>query len=53
MLDIPKDGDYSIKSSSFEKDSAIVNLGFINTDTNAKYKVACEIADAGNRKRRC
>ena len=39
MLDIPKDGDYSIKSSSFEKDSAIVNLGFINTDTNAKYKV--------------
>ncbi len=39
MLDIPKNGDYSIKSSSFEKDSAIVNLGFINTDTNAKYKV--------------
>ena len=39
MLDIPKDGDYSIKSSSFEKDSAIVNLGFINTDTKAKYKV--------------
>ena len=39
MLDIPKDGDYSIKSSSFDKDSAIVNLGFINTDTNAKYKV--------------
>ena len=39
MLDIPKDGDYSIKSSSFDKDSDILNLGFINTDTDAKYKV--------------
>lgn len=39
MLDVPKNGDYSIKSSSFDKDSAIVNLGFINTDTDAKYKV--------------
>ena len=39
MLDVPKNGDYSIKSYSFDKDSAIVNLGFINTDTDAKYKV--------------
>ncbi len=39
MFDIPKNGDYSIKSSSFDKESAVLNLGFINTDVDAEYKV--------------
>lgn len=34
-----KDGDYSIKTSSFAKESEVLNLGFINTDAEAEYKV--------------
>ena len=32
-------GDYSVKSASFAKESEVLNLGFINTDENAKYMV--------------
>ncbi len=39
MLEITKDGDYSIKSSSFAPESEILNIGFINTDPEAEYKV--------------
>ena len=33
------DGEYSVKSTSFEKDSELLNFGFINVDPDAKYKV--------------
>lgn len=39
VLEMTKDGDYSVKSSSFAKESEMLNLGFINTDTSATYKV--------------
>ncbi len=39
ILEMTKDGDYSVKSSSFAKESEMLNLGFINTDTEATYKV--------------
>lgn len=37
--DISKNGDYSIKSSAFDKESDVINIGFINTDVSAEYKV--------------
>ncbi len=39
VLEMTKDGDYSVKSSAFAKESEMLNLGFINTDTSATYKV--------------
>ncbi|MBP1543065.1 MAG: family 43 glycosylhydrolase [Oscillospiraceae bacterium] len=39
VLEITKDGDYSVKSSSFAKESEMLNLGFINPDKEASYKV--------------
>ena len=33
------DGEYSVKSTSFEKESELLNFGFINVDPDAKYKV--------------
>lgn len=39
VLEMTVDGDYSVKSASFAKESEVLNLGFINTDENAKYKV--------------
>ncbi len=39
VLEMTKDGDYSVKSSAFAKESEVLNLGFINTDPEATYKV--------------
>ncbi len=39
VLEITKDGDYSVKSSAFDKQSEVLNLGFINPDSEASYKV--------------
>ncbi len=39
ILEMTKDGEYSVKSSSFAKESEMLNLGFINTDTQATYTV--------------
>lgn len=39
VLEMTSNGDYSVKSSSFDKESDVLNLGFINTDTEASYKV--------------
>lgn len=39
ILEASKNGDYSVKTSSFDGNSEIINLGFINTDAEAKYKV--------------
>ena len=39
VLEMTADGDYSVKSTSFDKESDVLNLGFINTDTEATYKV--------------
>ncbi len=39
VLEMTADGDYSVKSSSFAKESEVLNLGFINTDKEATYKV--------------
>lgn len=39
VLDASKNGDYSVRSSSFDKESDVINLGFINTDPGAEYKV--------------
>ena len=33
------DGEYSVKSTSFEKESELLNFGFINVDPDAKYKL--------------
>lgn len=38
-LEVVKDGDYSIKTSSFDKESDVLNLGFINPDSKEKYKI--------------
>ena len=39
ILEMTKDGDYSVKSSSFEAGSEVLNLGYINTDPDATYRV--------------
>ena len=39
VLEMTSNGDYSVKSASFAKESEMLNLGFINTDENAKYMV--------------
>ncbi len=36
-LDVFEDGDYSIKTSAIDKESDIINLGFINPDESATY----------------
>lgn len=38
-LEMTADGDYSVRSSSFAKESEVLNLGYINTDNEATYKV--------------
>ncbi len=40
VLEMTSNGDYSVKSASFAKESEVLNLGFINTDENAKYMVS-------------
>ncbi len=37
--DIFKDGDYAIKTGTLDKESDIINLGFLNTDPDATYKL--------------
>ena len=39
VVEMTGDGEYSVKSTSFEKDSEVLNLGFINVDPDAEYKV--------------
>jgi len=39
VLEMTKDGEYSVKSSAFAKESEMLNLGFINQDKEATYKV--------------
>lgn len=39
IVEMTGDGDYSVKSASFDKESEMLNLGFINTDPEAAYKV--------------
>lgn len=39
ILEMTKDGDYSVRSTFFEEESEVVNLGFINTVEDAAYKV--------------
>lgn len=39
IVDLTGNGDYSVKSSTFAAESEVLNLGFINPDPNAKYKV--------------
>ena len=39
VVEMTGDGEYSVKSTSFEKDSELLNFGFINVDPDAKYKV--------------
>lgn len=39
VADVTGDGDYSFKSAEFDKKSEMLNLGFINTDKNATYKM--------------
>ena len=39
IFEVTKDGDYSVKSSSFAKESEVLNLGFLNPDSEATYKV--------------
>ena len=38
-VEMTGDGEYSVKSTSFEKESELLNFGFINVDPDAKYKV--------------
>ncbi len=37
--DVFKDGDYAIKTGTLDKESDIINLGFLNTDPDATYKL--------------
>ncbi len=39
FLEMTADGDYSVKSSSFDKESDVLNLGFINPDPETLYRV--------------
>ena len=39
VVEMSGDGEYSVKSTSFEKGSELLNFGFINVDPDAKYKV--------------
>lgn len=39
VLEVTENGDYSVKSTAFDKESDVLNLGFINTDPAASYKV--------------
>ncbi len=38
-LDVFKNGDYAIKTGEIDKESDIINLGFLNTDPEAKYSL--------------
>ena len=38
-VEMTGDGEYSVKSTSFEKESELLNFGFINVDPDAKYKL--------------
>ncbi len=39
IVDLTGNGDYSVKSSTFAAESEVLNLGFINPDPDAEYKV--------------
>ncbi len=39
LLEMTRNGEYSIKSSSFAAGSEVLNIGFINPDPEATYKV--------------
>lgn len=39
IVEMTGNGDYSAKSASFDKNSEMLNLGFINTDPESTYKV--------------
>lgn len=39
VVEMTGDGEYSVKSTSFEKGSELLNFGFINVDPDAEYKV--------------
>ena len=39
ILEMTKNGDYSVKSSTFDGKSEVLNMGYINTDPDATYKV--------------
>ncbi len=39
VLEMAADGDYSVKSTSFDKESDVLNLGFINPNPEVTYKV--------------
>ena len=39
VVEMSGDGEYSVKSTSFEKGSELLNFGFINVDPDAEYKV--------------
>lgn len=39
VLEMTANGDYSVKSTSFDMESDVLNLGFINPDPEAAYKV--------------
>ena len=39
LLEMTRDGDYALKSSSFAPGSEVLNIGFIVTDPEATYKV--------------
>ncbi len=39
VLELTENGDYSVTSSTFDPESDMLNLGFINPDNEATYKV--------------
>ncbi len=39
VLELTADGEYSVKSSSFDQESDVLNLGFLDPDPEAGYKV--------------
>ena len=39
VVEMSGDGEYYVKSTSFEKGSELLNFGFINVDPDAEYKV--------------
>lgn len=40
IVEMTKDGDFSVKSTSFASESEVLNLGYINPDSEATYKVS-------------
>ncbi len=38
-VEMTENGDYAVKSTAFDKESDVLNLGFINPDSEASYKV--------------